>query len=309
MSEVEELKKEKIVAGSYFTIALILIPLGFGLIASNNLIGNDAVIKTFLIFGLLNLVLPLFTYGDILFELKWLVSFMFRPDRSIISKIYNKNKTDSLWIFLYKVNKNPILSLLFWISFWSIPQFFAQLFAPQSAIGTFVSTYVFPVRPQTSFLQIVNSKLFFTLLPAPAETGGLITVLSFIDSIFHVLFQSILRSFTYTFAMILIGGIFSGLAWNWIHKAVSGGREFDKIGHSLFGVESGILTYFTGTFVPATALHINNLLFWSIRDQLAGNEFFKIGLFWASLLTFTGIILIYYSMNKKSLKGKSRSKS
>lgn len=302
----EDVDKERKIAGLFILANIIAIIIGFSLIAANGLSGDDAITTTFLIFGMINFIFGILTFADILAGFKWLYSLMWQPKRSLIYTFYKKNPNSRFLFFMNKINNNHILSWLFWLSFWSIPMFLAQVFAPQSSIGVFVGRFVFPVKPQTVFINIDISQLFFVIFPAFGESGLLGSALSIIDSVLSILLSSFLSFFVLRWVAFVVVGAVSLFAWRFIHRIVSAGQEMDIIGHSLFGLYSGFLLILTGTYVSMTAMHVNNLLYWGLRNQLAGLEFYKVGLIAVSLTIFLFTIAVTFLIYGKEFKGKKK---
>mgnify|MGYP001559554036 CR=1 FL=1 len=297
----EDIKKERIVAGIYIIANIIAIIVGFSLIAANGLATDDIVTTTFLLFWSINFVFGILTLSDIVVGFKWLTSLMWQPNRSIVSGLYKRNPKSRFWFYMHKINNNHLLSWMLWLSFWSIPMFLAQVFAPQSSIGIFVSRFVFPVRPQTVFINIDISQLFFVIFPAFGESGLLGSALSIVDSLLVVLL-SFIPFFALRWIAFVVVGSFSLFAWRFIHRIVSAGQELDIIGHSLFGLYSGFLLILTGTYVSMTAMHVNNLLYWGLKNQLAGLEFYKVGLIAVSLTIFITTIALSFFIYGKEFK-------
>ena len=222
---------------------------------------------------------------------------MFHPHRSLIAQLHKQDRKNNFFKTLNKINNNYIISLIFWISFFAIPMFFAQLFAPQTAFGNFISTYVFPVRQQSIF-NVFSKQMFFNLYPALSESGALTVAISVIESIMSMLFKGILGVFLYTWLSMFIIGISSAFIWRFIHKFVSAGRELDVAGHTFFGFQSGVLNVLTGQWTPHFALHLMNLFFWTLRNEFTSNEFLRTGLLWVFIIISLGIVIVTYNFNK-----------
>ncbi len=302
--------EEKRNTGTTAIILVLIVILGGYIIFTEGLSSNDSVTKIFFIYSFLIFTLPVVTLIDINTGVRWFKSFLFKPKISLIHQWYIRNPKDDFAYLLERINNSYLLSFVTWTSLFSIPMFIGSMFAPQSAVGNFFSNYIFPVRPQAIF-DIISADLFFTLFPAPSETGSLVVVISALSSLVVLIVMAVVSSMMVALliSLIVVGIGASGFIWRIIHTIVSGGRERDIIGHTLFGIESGVFTIITGQWTPALALHLNNLFFWYLRDYLSANEFLRQAMFWLLLIVSSGLILGTWLYNNRLKKTKRRKKS
>lgn len=210
----------------------------------------------------------------------WFIPLIFRPQLSTIQFWWENNKNDPIARFLKSMIDNPLLAILYPLILFLPLAFIGALFAPQSAIGTIFSNYIFPVQPQTAF-SIDSGTAFLMVKPAFDENSAHALLLTVAFSIVLYLYRRFGEKPDLKFSvanLILLGIIFSGTYWLLIHEFVSQGQEFNRVGHFIFGSELGVLTIATGQAGPGLSLHVSNLVFYTIRDALVSNEFLRVGL-------------------------------
>lgn len=299
--EAENTQEERTVAGIQFILNILFIIIGVSLIFRNRLDTNTPLILAFTVYSIaMFFTLPIATLVDINTSIKWFYSLLWNPKLSLLYQLYIRDKKNTILKFLWRINSNFLLALSFWHAFFAIFVFIGSLFAPQSAIGLFVGTYVFPVRPQNVFLNLgIDLKaLFFIVFPSNPETSVLVTAISMTQSILDSFVLTFLNRITFLTISLLFVSLLAGFYWQWIHTLVSGGREFDKIGHFVFGMNSGILTIFTGIWIPAWAYHNNNLFYWFLAQQ-PFNELFRLGLFSTVAIVLAAILIISFTLSRK----------
>lgn len=292
MAEQGENQRKVAVVTTFIAYFLIVV-LGFTFISAEGLAFNDDIFRIFIIYTIIGSLFPTYSVIVLVSKNSIFKSLVYRPYQSLIYFFYQTNKKSVISRFLWDVTRNFILCFLFFQIFFIIIAFFGAILVPQSTLP-FFQRYIFPVRPQQIF-GIEANKFFFTLFPSPSENGVLTMLQSIVFSLgiygFGKIFRKSKAPYYLTFVLIVF---ISAIFWFTIHQTVSSGRELDRIGHTFFGTEIGILTVLTGQWTPGLALHNANLFFWYMRDSLASNEFFRLTLFWSSLITISLFIVFAY---------------